>query len=112
PDPEYRERTRAAWAAARASALEGTGIIASGEYTIHCKNGQQRVVEISGVTMDDGHLVTMVDLSQRKADEEEIRYLAFYDPLTRLPNRRLLMDRLQQALATSARHQRSGALLL
>ena len=54
----------------------------------------------------------MVDLSQRKAAEEEIRYLAFYDPLTRLPNRRLLMDRLQQALATSARHQRSGALLL
>ena len=31
---------------------------------------------------------------------KKIRYLAFYDPLTRLPNRRLLMDRLQQALAT------------
>eukprot|EP01035_Chromulina_nebulosa_P001537 gene1537-2067_t len=35
---------------------------------------------------------------QRKAAEEEINYLAYYDPLTRLPNRRLLMDRLQQAL--------------
>ncbi|MEO8407857.1 MAG: EAL domain-containing protein, partial [Oxalobacteraceae bacterium] len=40
-----------------------------------------------------------------------IEYLAFYDPLTRLPNRRLLLDRLQQALASSARSHRTGALL-
>ncbi|MNV29213.1 Phytochrome-like protein cph2 [compost metagenome] len=64
------------------------------------------------MVVEGGHLVTMQDLSQRKAAEEEINNLAYYDPLTRLPNRRLLMDRLQQALATSARHQRSGALLL
>ena len=54
---------------------------------------------------------TMLDITQRKAAEEEIRNLAFYDPLTRLPNRRLLFDRLDQALATSARNQRDGALL-
>ncbi len=41
----------------------------------------------------------------------EIEQLAFFDPLTRLPNRRLLMDRLQHALSTSARNARSGALL-
>ena len=112
PDVQYREQARATWMAARAKAIEGDGTIASGEYTIHCKDGQQRTVEIAGVIVDGGHLFTLVDLSQRKADEEEIRYLAFYDPLTHLPNRRLLRDRLQQALATSARHQRSGALLL
>lgn len=54
----------------------------------------------------------MVDLSQRKAAEEEVKYLVFYDPLTSLPNRRLLLDRLQQALATSSRHNRYGALIL
>ncbi|ART59002.1 bifunctional diguanylate cyclase/phosphodiesterase [Acidovorax carolinensis] len=112
PDAQYRERARAEWTAARARAIEGDGTIESGEYTIQCKDGQQRTVEIAGVMVDGGHLFTLVDLSQRKADEEEIRYLAFYDPLTRLPNRRLLMDRLQQALAASARHRRSGALLL
>jgi len=112
PDAQYREQARATWMAARAKAIEGDGTIASGEYTIHCKDGQQRTVEIAGVLVDGGHLFTLMDLSQRKADEEEIRYLAFYDPLTHLPNRRLLRDRLQQALATSARHQRSGALLL
>ena len=41
----------------------------------------------------------------------EIEQLAFFDPLTDLPNRRLLMDRLQHALSTSARNGRSGALL-
>ena len=46
-----------------------------------------------------------------KGAEDEIRHLAFYDPLTRLPNRRLLLDRLQQALASSTRSKREGALL-
>ena len=55
---------------------------------------------------------TFVDISQRKAAEDEIKHLAFYDSLTRLPNRRLLHDRLQQALAASARSLREGALLL
>jgi diguanylate cyclase (GGDEF)-like protein/PAS domain S-box-containing protein len=53
---------------------------------------------------------TMSDITQRKAAEEEIRELAFFDPLTRLPNRRLLLDRLQQALATARRQGRCGAL--
>src|SRR6185436_13577424 len=46
-----------------------------------------------------------------KRAEEEIRTLAFYDPLTRLPNRRLLMDSLVHALATSERTGGEGALL-
>jgi diguanylate cyclase (GGDEF)-like protein/PAS domain S-box-containing protein len=57
------------------------------------------------------YVVTMLDITERKAAETEIRNLAFYDALTGLPNRRLLMDRLSQALAHSARHKRSGALL-
>ena len=47
----------------------------------------------------------------RKAAEDEIWRLAFYDPLTRLPNRRLLIDRLHHALAAASRTQRHGALL-
>ncbi|MDP2006824.1 MAG: EAL domain-containing protein [Rubrivivax sp.] len=50
-----------------------------------------------------------VDISARKAAEEQIRNLAFYDPLTGLPNRRMLFDRLHQATATSARHGHHGA---
>jgi diguanylate cyclase (GGDEF)-like protein/PAS domain S-box-containing protein len=51
------------------------------------------------------------DISQRKAYEDEIKQLAFFDPLTTLPNRRLLGDRLKQALAASVRSEKYGALL-
>lgn len=51
------------------------------------------------------------DISQRKLAEEEINHLAFYDPLTNLPNRRLLLDRLAQARTASVRHVAKNALL-
>ncbi len=54
---------------------------------------------------------TFADITERKQAEDEINQLAFYDPLTGLPNRRLLLDRLRQALASSARSGQLGALL-
>ncbi len=54
---------------------------------------------------------TLMDITARKKAEEAIRHLAFQDALTGLPNRRLLMDRLHQALNASVRDKRSGALL-
>ncbi|MFN7695837.1 MAG: EAL domain-containing protein [Burkholderiales bacterium] len=53
----------------------------------------------------------MRDITQRRQAEEEIRRLAFYDPLTGLPNRRLLVDRLEKALAAAARHGQHGAVM-
>ena len=49
--------------------------------------------------------ITLTDITERKRAEARIEKLAFYDPLTQLPNRRLLLDRLQQALPTSVRTQ-------
>ncbi len=57
------------------------------------------------------YVATFTDITQRKAAEDQIRQLAFYDPLTGLPNRRMLMDRLQHALAASERTGAHGALL-
>ncbi len=54
---------------------------------------------------------TMSDISLRKAREAEIAQLAFYDPLTGLPNRRLMKDRLHHALALSERNGHEGALM-
>ena len=54
---------------------------------------------------------TQSDITERKAAEEEINNLAFYDSLTSLPNRRLLLDRLRQAQASSSRSGKAGALL-
>jgi diguanylate cyclase (GGDEF)-like protein/PAS domain S-box-containing protein len=57
------------------------------------------------------YVATFNDITLSKKAEDEIRNLAFYDPLTRLPNRRLLLDRLRQALAASTRSCKKGALL-
>ncbi len=51
------------------------------------------------------------DITERKQAEKEIRNLAFYDVLTKLPNRRLFLDRFRNALPISARHNSYGALL-
>jgi diguanylate cyclase (GGDEF)-like protein/PAS domain S-box-containing protein len=58
-----------------------------------------------------GESVIARDITERKQAENQIQSLAFSDPLTGLPNRRLLLDRLEQALTAGCRHQREGALL-
>lgn len=88
-----------------------------GEIWDRRKNGEiyPKWLTITAVKSDDGtvtHYVgTHIDITTRKVAEDEIKHLAFYDHLTQLPNRRLLLDRLQQALASSARSCRRGALL-
>lgn len=66
------------------------------------------VIQVDGVPCI---LSVSRDISDAKAAEDEIRNLAFYDPLTGLPNRRLLTDRLQQAMASSSRDHHRRALL-
>jgi diguanylate cyclase (GGDEF)-like protein/PAS domain S-box-containing protein len=58
-----------------------------------------------------GLVALITDITQRKLAEEQIRNLAFFDVLTQLPNRRLLLDRLQHALSGSQRSGRYGAIL-
>lgn len=57
------------------------------------------------------YVCTQSDISSRKRSEEEIRQLAFYDPLTKLPNRRLLVERLRHAIKNSSRSNLIGALM-
>lgn len=57
------------------------------------------------------YVAVFIDITARKKTENEIYNLAFFDPLTHLPNRRLLLDRLQIALGQSARNKQYGALM-
>ncbi|MCS0607673.1 EAL domain-containing protein [Massilia solisilvae] len=56
-------------------------------------------------------LVINTDITQRKATAEKIEYLALYDMLTGLPNRRLFADRVEQALMNAQRHRRTLAVM-
>jgi diguanylate cyclase (GGDEF)-like protein/PAS domain S-box-containing protein len=96
--------------------LHQNGSCRNMESRIRRKNGEIIWGEMSASLMEiDGVaciLTVTRDLSPAKAAEKEIRNLAFYDPLTGLPNRRHLLDKLRQALSSSVGRGRSQALLL
>jgi diguanylate cyclase (GGDEF)-like protein/PAS domain S-box-containing protein len=72
-------------------------------------------ITISTLYDDDARVLRYIaiaaDITASKKAENEINSLAFYDPLTDLPNRRLLLDRLRQAVSSSSRSSKHGALL-
>lgn len=72
-------------------------------------------VTILGVIDPDGrtthYVYTLSDITRNPQAEAEIHRLAYYDALTQLPNRRLLLDRLSHAMASSSRSGNYGALL-
>ena len=88
-----------------------------GEVWNRRKNGEVHPawLSITAVVGKEGkvsnYVGAFVDFTERKKAEEEIHHLAFFDSLSQLPNRRLLLDRLRQAVVASARSQTGGALL-
>jgi len=81
------------------------------------KNGEKSLFEWTNTLLKDEkgdteYLIAIGnDITQRKQNEEIIKHLAFYDPLTQLPNRRLLRDRLTKAMAMSKRSGSYGAVM-
>ncbi|HEY8888442.1 MAG TPA: EAL domain-containing protein [Gallionella sp.] len=88
-----------------------------GEIWNRRKNGENypEWLTITAVVGKDGSITNYIcaffDFTERKQAEEKIHNLAFYDPLCQLPNRRLLFDRLHQAVTTSARTKNCAGLL-
>ena len=88
-----------------------------GEFEQRCKGGTTVWTEVNtsamlnGVGEFVGILGVVRNISKRKRLEDEIRMLAFHDPLTKLSNRRLLNDRLSQAMSSSKRSGCYGALM-
>ena len=73
--------------------------------------GLGKWLELRAYPFEEGLAVYFRDITERKAAKDEIEHLAFYDTLTQLPNRQLLMDRLAGALSVSASHLKIGALM-
>jgi len=94
-------------------------VIASGqsyrvEHDFQRKDGSRFFADVSGSMLSatpDESLWCFNDVTERKRVELEIKQLAFYDTLTALPNRRLLLDRMSQAMAATSRTRRQGAVM-
>ena len=88
------------------------------EYRVSSDAGVPQWLAARGAPMHDaaGAVYRMIgvsqDISARKAREEAVRFLAYHDPLTGLPNRRLLEDRLTQAIRFAQRRDAKLAVLL
>jgi diguanylate cyclase (GGDEF)-like protein/PAS domain S-box-containing protein len=85
-------------------------------YQLRNRDGELRWCVINGKPVFEdgvfqGYRGTGSDITQRKQAEQKVEYLAYHDPLTGLPNRLLLEDRLQQAI-TQAERSRSGLALV
>jgi diguanylate cyclase (GGDEF)-like protein/PAS domain S-box-containing protein len=91
--------------------------VAFPEYRILRPDGSERwmYARVFPVCDEDGKVFRIAgiveDITERKRVEEDICNLAFYDALTKLPNRRLFIDRFHAALPVSARHDNYGAVL-
>ncbi len=88
------------------------------EFRLRHKNGSWIWIEDHGKVMErdkDGKplrmLGTHMDITARKLAEQQVTQLAFYDELTKLPNRRMLQDTLTQAITRCDRHQQYGAVV-
>jgi len=87
------------------------------EFRFVLADGSVRFMESRGGLIKNANnqpmhvVVVSHDITERKKIDEKIRSLAFYDALTDLPNRRMLSDRLGQAMASSKRSEKYGALL-
>ncbi len=88
-----------------------------GDMSLRTKSGEHcaRWLTISAVKDEAGEVTNYIgsyyDISKLKYAEEKIRELAFFDQLTGLPNRVLLIDRVRQALNANIRNKSFGALL-
>ncbi|TSA13043.1 MAG: diguanylate cyclase [Comamonadaceae bacterium] len=97
--------------------LSDQGVTEPIDYRIRTKHGEERwiahvcrqVFDADGKSL--GRRASNRDDTRNKELQEQIRQLAFIDPLTALPNRRLLLDRLEQALAANQRSEGFGALM-
>jgi diguanylate cyclase (GGDEF)-like protein/PAS domain S-box-containing protein len=95
--------------------LEEKGAVRGAEIEVYRRDRTKKWVLMSLRAVIHGNTVLnegiVEDISDRKAAEKQVQFLAYYDALTELPNRTLLHDRLSQALASARRRKDKVALL-
>ena len=105
---KFRQHDREAMAAGHS--------IRNEEWITYASDGRRILLETTKVPMrtNDGRLVGVLsvghDITERKLHQQQLEHIAHFDPLTGLPNRVLLADRMRQALAQAERHKTTLAI--
>jgi len=108
-DPKRREEFRAR--------ITAQGSVRDFEIEIRTRTGQTKILSVSArAVRNPGEIEpfyegTVLDITERKAAEGQVQFLAYYDALTGLPNRSLLADRLAKAMASARRRGEKVAIL-
>jgi diguanylate cyclase (GGDEF)-like protein/PAS domain S-box-containing protein len=100
-----------------AHTMEKHGVIRGAEFEVVCRDGARKwlLMNVRAARNAEGDVIlhegTIEDVTERKLAQQQVNFLAYYDALTGLPNRILLRDRLDKALALARRRGNSTALL-
>ena len=122
PDVQYRDEVFQRWNESVNTARKGDLKVPPSELTVVCKDGRSKDIIIAASFMNDMLLVSLMDITERKiaeraekilqeANEEKIRFLTYFDPLTNLPNRQLCKILLEAALERATARQTQVAIL-
>jgi diguanylate cyclase (GGDEF)-like protein/PAS domain S-box-containing protein len=111
PDEAYRAQVISTWLEDLQAAVPGESRPRT--FTVRCKDHSDKVIHFRPVGMEDGdQFLVCEDITERQRAEKRIKQLAYHDPLTGLPNRTLLYDRMDVALAHARRTGDKLAVLL
>ena len=122
PDAQYRQEIFQRWDESLSLAKQGDLKVPPSEFSVVCKNGRVKDTIIAASFMDEMLLISLMDITERKlaeraekvlqeANEEKIRFLTYFDPLTNLPNRQLCKILIEAALERATAHQTEVAIL-
>lgn len=102
PDADYRAAVEQRWSQALAAAGASGGRVASEEYRIHCGDGRDRDVLISGTLLENLLVVTLVDISERKRSERQLAEARERERRLELEKRQRLEQKLRTSLTAAA----------
>ena len=76
PDPDYRRKVQHRWQEALKNARSGRVLVEGGEFHVVCKDGTERSVLVSAIVMDEGVLISLVDFTEQRQAESQLRLWA------------------------------------
>ncbi|WP_051356346.1 GGDEF domain-containing protein [Azorhizobium doebereinerae] len=112
PDPVARAAAIAEWRQMVALAHDQPGTAHTGEWNVRCRDGLQHIVQYRFCFLGDTYILVLLDVTEQRRLEAELRWLANVDPLTEAFNRRRFLAEAELTFATCRENGRALTLLM